>query len=138
MLVLLIILISDCLCLAHIPRRNQDEFTVSFISRQNLSSFFFRMLFEFRAHVNSLDHLDCSHGVLAVFHKINLFQEANFSLSMKAVVRICACATSLDHLDFKIVKIDKDEFTVSFKSRLKFIFLFFNEAVRTWSFSKFS
>ena len=31
------------------------------------SSYFLRILFEFQAHVNSLHHLDCTHGVLRVF-----------------------------------------------------------------------
>ena len=54
------------------------------------------------------------------------------SPSMKAFVRICACAVSLDHLDFRLFMFgshgrNQDEFTVSFISRQKFIFLFFLE-----------
>ena len=67
-LFLLTIWISDCLCLAHIAAQNQDEFTVSFVRDGSSSSYFTRKLFEFGAYSNSLDHLDCSHGVLAVFY----------------------------------------------------------------------
>ena len=42
------------------------------------SSYFLSKQFEFGAYANSLDHLDCSHGVLAVFFNI-FFQEANIS-----------------------------------------------------------
>ena len=41
MRILLTIWISDCLCLAHIASQNQDEFTVSFISRQKFIFLFF-------------------------------------------------------------------------------------------------
>ena len=41
------------------------------------SSYFSRKLCKFGAYVNSLDHLDCSCGTLAVFY--NLFKEAKFS-----------------------------------------------------------
>ena len=109
---------------------------------------------------------------------------------MKAVVRTCACAISLDHLDFRLFMFgshsysksgwiycqfyfetevrlpifrgsssnlklmqnlfhlwgqmldsllkNQDEFTVSFSSRRKFIFLFFEEAVQIWSLCEFS
>ena len=71
----LTIWISDCLCLAHIATRNQD---VSFIRDGSSSSYFSRKLFEFGAYANSLDHLDCSHNVLAVFYNQILFQEEYF------------------------------------------------------------
>ena len=61
------------ICGSH--NQNQDEFTVRFISRWKFIFLFLRKLFKFWAYANSLDHLDCSHGALAVF----LFQEANFS-----------------------------------------------------------
>ena len=48
--------------------RNQDEFTVSFISRRKFIFLFSRKLFEFWAYSNFLDHLDCSHGALAVLY----------------------------------------------------------------------
>ena len=47
---------------------NKVEFTVSFIRDGSSSSYFSRKLFEFGAYANSLDHLDCSHGALAVFY----------------------------------------------------------------------
>ena len=77
--------------------RNQDKFTVSFIS---------------------LDHLDYSHGVLAVFYNHFFISGSKFlSPSMKAVVRTCACAISLDHLDFRLLCLahiatqNQDEYT---------------------------
>ena len=53
---------------------------------------------------------------------------------MKPVIRSCVCAISLYHLDFILFMFrshswNQDEFTVSFISRRKFIFLFFEEAV---------
>ena len=52
------------------------------------------------------------------------------SLPIKKVsIGTCPCANSLDHLD---------QFTVSFSSRQKFTFLFFEEAVQIWSFCEFS
>ena len=68
------------------------------------SSYFSRKLFEFGAYANSPDHLDCSHGVLAVFwNKIFISGSKFLSPSMKAVVRTCACAISLDNLDFRLL-----------------------------------
>ena len=57
---------------------------------------------------------------------------------MKSVVGTCACANSLDHLDFRLFIFgshsrNQDEFTVSFILRRKFIFLFFKKAVRILS-----
>ena len=84
------------------------------------SSYFSRKLFEFGAYANSLDHLDCSHNVLAVFYNQIFISGSKFlSPSMKAVVRSCACAISLDHLDFRLFMFgshsysNQDEFTVS-------------------------
>ena len=103
-LFLLTIWISYCLCLAHIATRNLDEFTVSFIWDRSSSSYFTRKLFEFGAHANSLDHLDCSHGVLAVFDNIFFISGSKFlSTSMKAVVRTCACAISLDKIVYVLL-----------------------------------
>ena len=76
-------------------------------------------MFEFGAYANSLDHLDCRHGVLAVFYNKNFISGSKFlSPSMKAVVRTCACAISLDHLDFRFFMFgsdsrNQDEFTVN-------------------------
>ena len=103
------------------------------------SSYFSRKLFEFGAYANSLDHLDCSHGVLAVFYNKKFISGSKFlSSSMKAVVGTCSCAISLDHLDFRLFiygshSLNQDEFTVHFISRWKFIFLFFEEGVRILS-----
>ena len=67
------------------------------------SSYFSRKLFEFGANANSVDRLDYSHGVLAVFCNKNFISESKFlSPSRKAVVRTCACAISLDHLDSRL------------------------------------
>ena len=67
------------------------------------SSYFLRKLFEFESHANSLHHLDCSRVMLAVFYNNIFILESKFlSPSMKAVVRTCACAISLDHLDFRL------------------------------------
>ena len=63
-----------------------------------------RKLFEFGAHGNSLNHLNCSHGVLAVFYNQMFNSGSRFmSPSMKAVVRTCPCAASLDHLDLTLL-----------------------------------
>ena len=103
-----------------------DQFAVSFSSRQKFTFLFSRKLFKFGAYANSLDHLDCSHGVLAVFYEKKIISESKFlSPPIQAVVRTCVCAIS------------PDQFTVSFIWRQKFIFLFFEEAVRIWSFCEF-
>ena len=63
-----------------------------------------RKLFEFGAYRNSLNHLDWSHGVLAVFYNQMFNSQSKFiTLSMKVVVRTCACAASLDHLDLTLL-----------------------------------
>ena len=102
--------------------RNKDEFTVSCFSRRKFIFLFLRKLFEFWAFANFLDHLDCS---LAVFFKkyTVYYLRKQISLpSMKVVVRSCACAISLGHLDFRVFMFgshswNQDEFTVSFISR---------------------
>ena len=45
---------------------------------ESSSSYFSRKLFEFGAYANSVDRLDCSHGVLAVFYKNNFIAESKF------------------------------------------------------------
>ena len=67
------------------------------------SAYFSRKLFVFKgAYANSLDHLDCSLAVLAVFYNQIFISERKFpSPSMKGVVRSWACAIFLDHLDFR-------------------------------------
>ena len=44
-----------------------ERFTVSLLLDGNSSFYFSRKLFKFGAYENSLDHFDCSHGVLAEF-----------------------------------------------------------------------
>ena len=107
------------------------------------SSYSSRKLFEFGAYANSLDHLDCSRGTLAVFYNKYFILGSKFlSPSMKAVVRTCAYAIFLDHLDFRLFMLgshsrNQDEFNVSFISRQKFNFLTFEEVVRIWSLCDF-
>ena len=62
---------------------------------------------------------------------------------MKTLVGTWACANALYHLNFRLFIFgsnsrNQDEFTVSFISRRKFIFLFFEEAVRILSLCEFS
>ena len=108
------------------------------------SSYFLRKLFELGAYANSLDHLDCSQGVLEVCYNTIFISRSKFlSPSMKAVVRTCVCTISLDHFDFRLFMFgshswNQNEFTVSFISRQKLIFLFFEEAVRILSLCEFS
>ena len=108
-------------------------------------SYFSRKLFQLGASANSLDHLHCSHGILAVFYnKIFISESKCLSLPMKAVVRTCTCAISLDHLNFRLFMFgsysrNQDEFTtVSFILRRKFLVLIFEEVVRIWSLCEFS
>ena len=66
--------------------RNQDEFTVSFISRRKSCSYFSRKLFKFWAYANSLDHLDFS---LAVFYNKNFISGSKFLYqSMKGMLEL--------------------------------------------------
>ena len=96
---------------------SQDEFTVRLIQDGSSSSWFSRKLFKY---ANSLDHLDCSHGALAVLYiKFFISVDKWLSPSMKAVVRTCPCNISLRHLDFRLLMYrshspNQDEFTVSF------------------------
>ena len=80
--------------------------SLSVLFRDGNSSSYFSRMFEFGAYANSVDRLDCSHGVLAVFYKNNfiiIIAESKFlSPPMKTVVRTCACAIFLDHLDFRL------------------------------------
>ena len=72
---LLIIWLSDCLCLAHIVEIMMNLLSVLFRSRDRSSpSYFSRKLFEFEAYANSLDYVYCQYLI-----KKNLVQEANFS-----------------------------------------------------------
>ena len=68
--------------------RNQDEFTVSFISSGSSSSYFSRKLFHFWPYANSLDHLDCSLGALSVFCNIFFISGSKF-LSPSLNMRLC-------------------------------------------------
>ena len=95
----------------HLP---MDQFTVSFSSRQKFTFLFSRKLFEFGAYANSLDHSDCSHGVLAVFYKKKIISDSNFfSPPIKAVVRTCVCAISPDHSDFRLFMFGSHSFSKS-------------------------
>ena len=78
-LFLLIISISDCLCLAHIVEIRMNLVEVLFRDR-SAPSYFSRKLFEFGAYANSLDHLDRSHGVLAVFCNKKFISGSKFFL----------------------------------------------------------
>ena len=91
-----------------------DQFTVSFSSRQKFTFLFSRKLFEFGAYANSLDHSDCSHGVLAVFYENKFISESKFlSPPIKAVVRTCVCAISPDHSDFRLFMFGSHRFSKS-------------------------
>jgi len=73
--------IRSCVCvisLDHLVEIRMNSRSVLFQDGSS-SSYFLRKLFECAAYANSLDHLDCSLGALAVFIIIFLFQEANFS-----------------------------------------------------------
>jgi len=83
-LILLTIWISGCLSLAHIVEIRMNSLSVLFRDGSS-SSDFSRKLFEFLASANFHDHLDCSHGALALF-----YLRKQISLpSMKAVVGTC-------------------------------------------------
>jgi len=62
----LTIWISDNLSLAHIVKIRMNSLSVIFQDGGS-SCYFSRKLFEFLAYAHFLDHLDCSHGALAVF-----------------------------------------------------------------------
>ena len=147
MRIVLTIWISDCLCLAHIASQNQDEFTVSFISRQK----FIFLFFEEAVWIWRLCKFSFSFGLQlwcagSIYKKVFISGSKFLSPSMKALVGTSPCATSLGHLDFRLFSFglysrNQDEFTVSIISRWKFISLFFEEAVRilslcdsSWSF----
>ena len=64
--------------------------------------------------MNSLDHLDCSHGVLAVFYKKYFISESKFlSPTIKIVVRTCVCAISPDHSDLRLFMFGSHSFSKS-------------------------
>ena len=76
---------SDCLSLAHTVEIRMNSLSV-FFRDGNSSSYFSRKLFEFWAYANSLDHLDCSHGALAVFSNNFLFQKQMPPLSRAVLI----------------------------------------------------
>ena len=121
-----------------------DQFTVSFSSRQKFTFLFSRKLFEFGACVNSVDHLDCSYGGLTVFHKKICISGSKFlshqwrQLLELALVLFLLTIWISDCCLAHVATRNQDEFTLSFISRRKFIFLFFEEAVRIWSLCEFS
>ena len=63
----LTIRISDCLLLAHIVEIRINSLSVLFRDA-SYSSNFPRKLFEFWVYANILEHLECSHGALAIFY----------------------------------------------------------------------
>ena len=65
-LISLSIWILDCLSLTHIVEIRMNSLSVLFRDSSS-SSCFSRKRFEFWAHANSLDYLDCSDGALAIF-----------------------------------------------------------------------
>ena len=67
-------LIPDCLCLAHVVEIRINSLSVLFRDG-NSSLYFSRKLFEFKAYVNSLNHLDCS---LEVFYIKKFISGSNF------------------------------------------------------------
>ena len=108
------------------------------------SSYFSRKLFEFGACVNFVDHLDCSYGGLTVFHKKICISGSKFlshqwrQLLELALVLFLLTIWISDCCLAHVATRNQDEFTLSFISRRKFIFLFFEEAVRIWSLCEFS
>ena len=93
-LFLLSIWILDNYGLAQIVKIRMNSLQVLFQDGSS-SSYFLTKQFKFGANVNYLDHLNCNHGALAVLNHKILYQEANFSLSIKAVVGNCPCAILL-------------------------------------------
>ena len=84
------------------------------VPNRSAHSYFLRKLFEFGAYANYLDDLDCSHGVLAVFNNKKIISGSKFlSPSLNAVVRTCACAISLDRLDFRLFMFGSHNYSYS-------------------------
>ena len=96
-LFILTILISDCICLAHIVEIGMNSLSILFWDG-SLSSFFLRKVFELWACVNSLDHLDFR---FLMFSSHSWIQEA-FTLSFYFLMKLFkfrAYAYALDHLN---------------------------------------
>ena len=131
---LLTIWISDCLCLTHIVEIWKHSLSVSFFGEavQIWSLCVFSGSFGLQSWSN------------AHYFTINVyFRKKSYLPSMKLVVRTWACAISLCHLHFRLLMFgshsqNQHAFTVSFISRRKFIFLFFNKAVRLLSLCEYS
>ena len=84
--------------------RNQDKFTVSLISWQKLIF----LVFEEAVRIQSLCKFSWSFGLQSWFTGsilwwFSFFRKQSSLPSIKAGVRICACAIALDRLDLKIV-----------------------------------
>jgi len=110
------------LCLTHIVEIMMNSLSVLFWDRSS-PSYFSRKLFKFGASANSLDHLDCSHGILAVFYNKFFISESKFlSPPLLAVVRTCACAISLDHLDFRLFMFGSHSYSKSGWMHCQFYF----------------
>ena len=124
-------LVGACTCaisLGHLDFRlfmfgsssqNQDEFTVSFISRRKSTFNFLRNLFEFGAYVILLIYgLQSSCTGRILYYNFHFSKQIFFFPSVKAVVRTDTCAISLVHLDFRclahIRSWTQDEFTYFF------------------------
>ena len=107
------------------------------------SSYFLRKLFELGTYVNSLDHLDCSHGVMAVFCNNCFISGGKYLIHQRRqLLELALVFFLLTIWIFKLCMFcsqsNQDEFTVNLISRRKFIFLFFKDAIRIWSLCKFS
>ena len=84
--IILTICISDCLSLAHIVKIRMNELSVLFIF------LFFEEAVEIWPYANSLDHLDCSLGALAVYYNKNFISGSKF-LSPSLNLRLCYLST---------------------------------------------
>ena len=143
-LISLTIWISDYLFLAHIVEIRISSLSNLFQDGSS-SSFFLRNLFKFWAYANFLEHLDCSHGALAVFIPGSQFLSKNFSpinegscwtlplqVLSSLTIWISDCS-SLAH----IVKIRMNSLSVLFRDGGSSSY-FFKKAVLILSLCKFS
>ena len=91
---------------------------------------------ELGAYANSLDHLDWSHGVLAVFYNQIFISGSKFlSHQWRQLLELVLV------LFFLIIGLhspNQDESTVSFISRQNYIFLIFEGVLQVYSLCKFA
>ena len=85
-LIMLTICISDCLFLAHIVKIRMNELSVLFIF------LFFKEAVQIWPYANSLDHLDCNLGALAVYYNKKIISGSKF-LSPSLNLRLCYLST---------------------------------------------